>query len=390
MFDWPMENGSAGAAAAAASGGRRAVASALMVCPASVYYNEALQRSAAWLFLRRGFKAAKQEALDLAAAWLGAVIQLTGRRARALAALRGTAAANYCDVKQALRETNPGAFALLFAAGLDPQAEPLPAPARSSDEADGDAEEAEGEAAAEALADSERLLLDGDSWDVAELREAEEGRPSLQSGAHSPVSVGVGVDGQRAEDAASRLGVGAGPGGVSARPPHVPNYLPVFPLPALYRQTPTPWPLDDEAQLAASEGKRKRLKMELQLQLPQLQLADATGSAEFGEGPFESGSQRGAEEESSSTGLWGVCAGEALVAVPPSAEQGGAAKNDATAEAAPASQEEAAAAFSRQRPGGADPSGSAAAAEFSASAAGVSSSENLFLAAPTLQSGGAQ
>ncbi|XP_026192034.1 uncharacterized protein LOC34621235 [Cyclospora cayetanensis] len=201
------------------------------LCPESVYYCELMQRSAAWILLFKGVRSAEQEALELGAAWMGAVIEQVGRQARLFATLRGTAAANYCDIKQALRFVCPSAYALLFAAAVDPVAPrpPKQLPLKTGGPA---------------------IVSSEDSWLVYDLM----GQNSKEHDGPSPPDNGR----QKLQH--------------QRRPPHVPDYLPRYPPPHLYQRTETPWALDQDPQVA--DFKRKYRKLELQLQLPQLQLPE--------------------------------------------------------------------------------------------------------------------
>lgn len=201
------------------------------VCPEGVYYSELLQRSTAWILLAKGVRSTEQEALELGASWMAALLEQVGRQARLFATLRGTAAVNYCDIKQSLRLVCPSAYALLFAASVDPVAPRLPRqlpmePAGPS------------------------LVMSDESWLLADLigqRRKSQAGPLPQSDApqknHHP-----------------------------RRPAHVPEYLPKYPPAHLYQRTEAPWALEVAPQVA--EFRRKYRKLELQLHLPQLQLPE--------------------------------------------------------------------------------------------------------------------
>lgn len=224
------------------------------VCPESVYYCEVLQRNAAWIVLSKGVRAAEQEALELGAAWMAALIEQIGRQARLFATLRGTAAVNYCDIKQALRAVCPSAYALLFAASVDPVAPRAPKQLPPKPEAS-------------------PILTSDESWLVSELQEQ---REKAQMSSLQP------PDSQQKNQ-------------VQKRPPHIPEYLPKYPLPHLYRRTEAPLSFEVDPQVA--EFKRKYRKLELQLQLPQLQLPEPI--LETAQGPLNGGVAAG-------KGFWGA------------------------------------------------------------------------------------
>ncbi|KAL8425288.1 hypothetical protein Efla_005852 [Eimeria flavescens] len=224
------------------------------VCPDSVYYCEVLQRNAAWIIFSKGVNYAEQEALELGAAWMGALLEQVGRQARLFATLRGTAAVNYCDIKQAVRVVCPSAYALLFAASVDPVAGR--SPKRLPPKAEGS-----------------RILTADECWLVAKLNEHH-----VKQQASSPSQPDVQQKSQQ-----------------ESRPAHVPEYLPKYPPSHLYRRTETPWSLEIDPHVA--EFKRKYRKLELQLQLPQLQLPEAI--LENAQG----GSEGGGNGEK---GFWGV------------------------------------------------------------------------------------
>lgn len=224
------------------------------VCPDSVYYCEVLQRSAAWILLAKGVRSAEQEAIELGAAWMAAVVEQVGRQARLFATLRGTAAVNYCDIKQALRFVCPSAYALLFAASVDPVAPRPPKHLPPKPEASS-------------------IITSDDSWLVSDLLEE---RGKMQA-TGLPQS-----DGQQKVQH-------------PRRPAHVPDYLPKYPATHLYRRTEAPWAFETDSQVA--EFRRKYRKLELQLQLPQLQLPEALPE-----------SVQGAVGDAANTGegFWGV------------------------------------------------------------------------------------
>ncbi|KAL8450295.1 hypothetical protein Emag_003318 [Eimeria magna] len=200
-------------------------------CPESVYYCEVLQRNAAWIILSKGVRHAEQEVLELGAAWMGALFEQVGRQARLFATLRGTAAVNYCDIKQALRAVCPSAYALLFAASVDHLAPRLPKQLPPKPQ-------------------GASIITSDESWLVSDLLEQ---REKLQGNSL--------VQGEAQQK---------GPN--ETRPAHVPDYLPKYPPPHLYRRTEAAWSVETDPHVA--EFKRKYRKLELQLQLPQLQLPE--------------------------------------------------------------------------------------------------------------------
>ncbi|KAL8275414.1 hypothetical protein Esti_000626 [Eimeria stiedai] len=208
-------------------------------CPESVYYCEVLQRNAAWIILSKGVRHAEQEVLELGAAWMGALLEQVGRQARLFATLRGTAAVNYCDIKQALRAVCPSAYALLFAASVDPLA-PRP-PKQLPPNPQG-----------------ATIITSDESWLVSDLLEQREKlhANSLAQG-----------------DAQQK-------GPHETRPAHVPDYLPTYPPAHLYRRTEAIWSVETDPHVA--EFRRKYRKLELQLQLPQLQLPEPLRETEQG------------------------------------------------------------------------------------------------------------
>ncbi|KAL8443649.1 hypothetical protein Emed_006667 [Eimeria media] len=211
-------------------------------CPESVYYCEVLQRNAAWIILSKGVRRAEQEVLELGAAWMGALFEQVGRQARLFATLRGTAAVNYCDIKQALRAVCPSAYALLFAASVDPLAPRLPKQLPPKPQ-------------------GASLITSDESWLVSDLLEQ---REMLQSNN----SLAQGEPHQK--------------GPHETRPAHVPDYLPKYPPAHLYRRTEAPWSVETDPHVA--EFRRKYRKLELQLQLPQLQLPEPLREKERGGG----------------------------------------------------------------------------------------------------------
>lgn len=224
------------------------------VCPEGVYYSEVLQRSAAWILLSKGVRSAEQEALELGASWMAALLEQIGRQARLFATLRGTAAVNYCDIKQSLRFVCPSAYALLFVASVDPVA-PRPPKQLPTKPA------------------GPSLVTSDESWLVSDLV------------------------GQRRKAQAGPLPQSDAPqkNRHQRRPAHVPDYLPKYPPAHLYQRTEAPWTLEIDPQVA--EFRRKYRKLELQLQLPQLQLPEPL--PETAHSVLEGGNSTG-------EGFWGV------------------------------------------------------------------------------------
>ncbi|KAL8437950.1 hypothetical protein ACSSS7_000600 [Eimeria intestinalis] len=224
------------------------------VCPESVYYCEVLQRNAAWIILSKGVRHAEQQVLELGAAWMGALLEQVGRQARLFATLRGTAAVNYCDIKQALRAVCPSAYALLFAASVDPLAPRSPKQLPPKPQ-------------------GPPIIISDESWLLSDLLEQ---REKLQ--ANSPAQGEPDMKGPH-----------------DTRPAHVPDYLPKYPPAHLYRRTEAPWSVETDPHVA--EFRRKYRKLELQLQLPQLQLPE----------PLREKKQGGFQDVSNTDGsFWGV------------------------------------------------------------------------------------
>ncbi|PFH34326.1 transcription initiation factor TFIID complex subunit TAF8 [Besnoitia besnoiti] len=87
------------------------------------YMHALLQRSAAWMMFSKGVQSVEPQCLEYVSSWLALRIGTIGRQAKMYANIRGTSAANYFDVKQALFDVCPSSYAALFrTTGIEPVA----------------------------------------------------------------------------------------------------------------------------------------------------------------------------------------------------------------------------------------------------------------------------
>ncbi|PHJ24866.1 transcription initiation factor tfiid complex subunit taf8 [Cystoisospora suis] len=81
------------------------------------------QRSAAWMMFNKGVQSVEPQCVEYISSWIAMQIGAIGRQAKIYANIRGTNAANYFDIKQALFDVCPFSYAALFrTTGIEPVA----------------------------------------------------------------------------------------------------------------------------------------------------------------------------------------------------------------------------------------------------------------------------